>query len=48
VQSRIALILGVHDVGSVTLNGVAANVTVPSTPPRIPRVTAYTLTSGIL
>jgi len=48
VQSRIALILGVHDVSSPTLNGVAANVTVPSSPPRIPRVTAYTLTSGTL
>lgn len=48
VQSRIALILGVHDVGSVTLNGVAANVTVPSSPPRIPRISTYTLTSGTL
>lgn len=36
VSGRIAALQGVHDVGLVKLNGVAANVQVPSSPAQVP------------
>lgn len=36
VSGRITSIQGVHDLGGLTLNGVAGNVVVPSDPPKVP------------
>lgn len=36
VIGQIMRLRGVHDVGSVTLNGAAANVAVPASPPKVP------------
>lgn len=46
VEGRIAVVPGVHDVGKVKLNGVEANLAVPSSPPKVPILSTLTLTEG--
>lgn len=48
VAARIADHQGVHDVGSVLLNGAAANITISSDPSQVPNTTTITLTAGTL
>lgn len=45
VIGRVMALQGVHDVGGVTLNGVAANVAVPTAPPKVPTLGS---TAGIV
>lgn len=45
VIGRIVSVIGVHDVAGVTLNGSAANISVPASPtPQVPIITTITLT----
>lgn len=46
VEGRIAVVPGVHDVGDITINGVAANLKVASAPPKVPVLTKLDLTEG--
>ena len=49
IIGRIAAVEGVHDVGSVTLNGISANLAVPNYPtPKVPSLDDTTLTLGSL
>lgn len=46
VEGHMAVLPGVHDVGKVTINGVAGNVPVATIPPQAPALKELALTEG--
>lgn len=48
VIGRIVDVVGVHDVGDVTINAVAANLAIPASPPEVPSLLAANLVEGAL
>jgi uncharacterized phage protein gp47/JayE len=48
IGARIGVIPGVHEVGNLKLDGVAANVTLDDNPPEVAFIQTYTLVEGAL